>query len=143
MSDERLEALSKIPIFSKLSARQLRKILTATSEDRYDEGPVILREGANGQTLFVVMEGTARVEHHGTTVGRRSAGSFFGEISMIDRRPRAATVIAETPMRCVVLYHEDLRKIVASESGVAWAMLEALADEIRESKAYPVSDRSS
>ena len=46
-------------------------------------------------------------------------------------------------MRCVVLYHEDLRKIVASESGVAWAMLEALADEIRESKTYPSSDRSS
>ena len=132
MSDERLEVLSKVGIFSRLSARQLRKIAGATSEDRYEEGTVILREGAHGETLFVVMEGTARVEHHGKVVARRSVGSFFGEISMIDKRPRAATVIAETPMRCAVLYHDDLRKIVASDSGVAWAMLEALAAEIRE-----------
>src|ERR1700675_1832874 len=101
--DEHLDVLSKVRLFSRLSARQLRKIAAATTEDHYDEGNVILREGAHGQTMFVVVEGTARVEHNGRIMGRRSVGSFFGEISMIDNRPRAATVIAETPVRCLVL----------------------------------------
>ena len=132
MADARVEALSKVPLFSKLSARQLRRILKGASEDRYDEGTVILREGGHGETLFVIVEGSARVVRNGRTIARRSEGDFFGEISVIDGRPRTATVIAETPMRCIVLYRRELKEIVMGEPATAWAMLESIAARVRD-----------
>src|SRR5688500_12008580 len=101
MPTSALEALSSIPLFSRVPARQLRKLLKNVVEDRYEAETTIVREGGRTETLFVVLEGTARVERGGQTIAHRGPGEFFGEISMIDGRPRAASVIAETPMRCL------------------------------------------
>jgi len=126
------ESLSSIPLFANLSARHLRRILKSSTENRYEVGDVIVREGGRTQTLFVILEGTAKVVRNERTVARRSAGEFFGEVSMIDLRPRAATVIAETPMRCQVLYHDDLRKLVVSDPQLAWNLLQTLAGGLRD-----------
>jgi CRP/FNR family transcriptional regulator len=127
------ESLSSIPMFANLSDRQLRKIMKSSTENRYEAGDVIVREGGRTQTLFVILEGTANVIRNERTISRRSAGEFFGEVSMIDLRPRAATVTAETPMRCLVLYHDDLRKLVLSDPQVAWSLLQTLASRLRDS----------
>src|SRR5947209_6640079 len=124
MRDSRIDALSRVPLFTRLAPRQLRKLLAAAPEDRYDAGRVIVREGGRGDSVFVILEGTARVVRHERTVARRSEGEFFGEISMIDGRVRTASVIAETPIRCLVLFREDMKKIVMSDPQAAWAMLE-------------------
>jgi CRP/FNR family cyclic AMP-dependent transcriptional regulator len=132
MLDSRVDVFLKIPVFAKLSARQVRKILKGATEDRYDEGTTIVRERGPGRTLFVIMEGTARVVRGGRTIATRSDGDFFGEISVIDGRPRTATVIAETPMRCVVLYQRELKKVALEEPEAAWAMLVSMASRLRE-----------
>ncbi len=51
---------------------------------------------------------------------------------MIDERPRAASVVADTPMRCLVLKHEVLRDIVMSDPQVAWSLLKTLASRLRD-----------
>lgn len=94
---------------------------------------MIVREGGRTQTLFVILDGTAKVVRNDRTIARRSAGEFFGEISMIDLRPRAATVVAETPLVCLVLYHDDLRKLVVEDPHVAWSLLQTLAGRLRDS----------
>jgi CRP/FNR family cyclic AMP-dependent transcriptional regulator len=127
------ESLSSIPLFANLPARQLRRILKSSSENQYEAGEVIVREGGRTQTLFVILEGTAKVIRKERTVARRSVGEFFGEVSMIDLRPRSATVTAETPMRCQVLYHDDLRKLVVGDPQVAWSLLQTLAGRLRDS----------
>ena len=53
---------------------------------------------------------------------------------MIDLRPRAATVTAESPMRCLDLYHDDLRELVVSDPQVAWSLLQTLAGPLRDSE---------
>jgi CRP-like cAMP-binding protein len=131
METSALDALSAIPLFSGLSSRQLRKLLKGTVEDRYEPGTMIVREGGRTETMFVVLEGSARVERDGQTISRREPGEFFGEISMIDGRPRAASVIAETPMRCVVLSQEALRELIRSDPQVAWSLLQSLATRLR------------
>lgn len=132
MADLRLEALAKIPLFARLSSRQLRGILRQATEDRYEEGTVVIREGGTGKTLFVVLEGTAKVVRDGRTIARQFEGDFFGEISVIDGRPRTATVIAETPLRCLVLYQRELKRVVMGEPETAWALLVSLASRIRD-----------
>ena len=127
-----VESLSSIPLFANLSARQLRKLAKSTTEDRYEAGDIIVREGGHTETLFVVLEGTAKVIRDGRTVARRVPGEFFGEISMIDERPRTATVVADTPVRCLVLYHDGLRKLVTSDPQMAWSLLLTLAGRLRD-----------
>lgn len=132
MAESRIEALLNIPLFSRLSARQIRKILEGAIEDTYQEDAVIVRERSLGKTLFVIIEGTVRVVYKDRTVARRSKGDYFGEISVIDGRPRTATVIAETPVRCLVLYQQELKRIVTREPEAAWEMLVSMAQRIRD-----------
>ena len=68
------DSLSSIPLFANLSARQLRRILKSSSENQYEAGEVIVREGGRTQTLFVILEGTAKVVRKERTVARRSLG---------------------------------------------------------------------
>ncbi len=131
MPTSALEALSAIPLFSGLSTRQLRKLLKSTGEDRYEPGTLVVREGGRTETLFVILEGTAKVERNGRTISHRGPGEFFGEISMIDGRPRAASVVAETTIRCLIVSQDALRELLKSEPQAAWAMLESLATRLR------------
>jgi CRP-like cAMP-binding protein len=126
------DALSNIPLFTNLSQRQLRKIAKRSSEHRYDAGTVMVREGGRTQTLFVIIEGTAKVIRNERTIARRSAGDVFGEISMIDLRPRAATVTAETSMVCLVLDHDDVRNLVMEDPRLAWSLLQTMAGRLRD-----------
>jgi CRP-like cAMP-binding protein len=126
------ESLASIPLFANLSTRQLRKIAKRAYEHRYDAGDVMVREGGRTQNLFVIVEGTAKVIKNERTIARRSAGDVFGEISMIDLRPRAATVTAETSMVCLVLEHDDVRSLVMEDPRLAWSLLETLAGRLRD-----------
>ena len=126
------ESLSSVPLFANLSARQVRKIARSTNEDRYEAGDTIVREGGHTATLFVILEGTAKVVRKGRVIARRIPGEFFGEISMIDERPRLASVVADTPMRCLVLHHDGLRKLVMDDPRMAWSLLLTLAGRLRE-----------
>ncbi len=126
------ESLASIPLFSNLSGRQLKKMAKRALEHRYDTGDVMVREGGRTQTLFVILEGTAKVIKNDRTIARRSAGDVFGEFSMIDLRPRAATVVAETPMVCLALEHDDVRGLVMEDPRIAWSLLQTLAGRLRD-----------
>jgi CRP/FNR family transcriptional regulator, cyclic AMP receptor protein len=127
-----LESLSLVPLFANLTDRQRRKLLRGASEDSYETGSSIVREGGRTETLFVVLEGTAKVVRDGRTVAWRNQGDFFGEISMIDGRRRGASVVADTPMRCLVLYHDVLRKLVMDDPRMAWSLLLTVAGRVRD-----------
>ena len=123
--------LSQIPLFSTLSERRLRKLAGQASEDAYEAGDVIVREDGRTQTMFVILEGSAKVVRKGRTIAHRREGEYFGEISMIDGR-RVASVVAETPMRCLVLYHDDLRRLLLDDPSMAWELLKTLASRVRD-----------
>jgi len=125
------DALAQIPLFSHLSSRQLRKLQRGATEHRYGSDATIVREGGRTTTLFVVLEGTAKVVRDGRAISRRKPGEYFGEISLIDGRPRSASVIAETPVRCLVLEQQALRKVLKGEPAASWAMLISLASRLR------------
>src|SRR5262245_46041527 len=112
MKDEsRLTTLAQVPMLGALSKRHLRRVLSRTSAHDLREGATIVRQGTRGETVFVMLEGTARVIRGGRTVARLSPGDFFGEIAVLDRRPRTANVVASSPVTVLVLHREDLKAI--------------------------------
>jgi CRP/FNR family cyclic AMP-dependent transcriptional regulator len=132
MARQGLEELAKVPIFSDLTPRELRRLLRSTEEYSYPEGAVFVKEGARSEQLFVILEGSARVIRRGRTVARIHPGDFFGEISLLDGQPRTATVIAETPVRCLVLLRKEFEKIIKEMPTVGSRVLRSLAARFRE-----------
>ena len=131
MADRRLELLAQVPLFAGSSKRQLRGILEWTKEYRYKPGATIVQEGARGKELFVLLEGKATVSRNGKTVTRLAAGDFFGEMSVIDGRPRTATVVADEPVDCLVLKQADFRALLEGDPSMAWNLLGAFAARLR------------
>jgi len=125
------ETLSIVPLFENLSARQQRRVARNTTESGYETGEVIVREGGHTETLFVILDGAAKVVRKGRTIARLGPGEFFGEISLIDGRPRVATVVADSPLRCLVLEHDGLRKLLLDDPQMAWSLLQTLASRLR------------
>jgi CRP-like cAMP-binding protein len=126
------ELLAQVPLFSHLSRRHLRRLADSTTEQRFMEGASIVREGEEGDSFFVIVEGQATVRNAGgKSVNQLLPGDFFGEISLLDGGARTASVVADTPMRVLVLKRNAFRKIVTEDSTVATKLLEYAATMLR------------
>ena len=115
MVDQRLEILATVPLFAGSSKRQLKGLLDWTREYKYEPGHTIVREGAKGDELFVLLEGKAYVSRSGKLLTRLAAGDYFGEMAVIDGRPRMATVIADGPVDCLVLKQKDFKAVLEGD----------------------------
>lgn len=129
------ELLRKIRLFAGLDDKDLRSLAEEFNERRFPAGHAVAMEGEGGLVFFVVESGEASVEVHGEEVGRLGPGDSFGEIALIDRRPRTATVTATTDLTCYSLPVFVFRPFVESRPQVAWALLEAMADRLEAAEA--------
>ena len=119
------------PVFSALPAELLGPIVGAGEERAYVDDEPIVRTGDPGDELFVMLEGEVRVMRDGREITRIEAGSFFGEVSVLDGGARSADVVAAGPVRCLAIPRDVIRAALASSPAAAWAMLEILANRLR------------
>ncbi len=121
----------KVPFFSELPKRHVREIARTAWISEFPEQAVICREGSVESAFYVLINGRARLERSGRKTARLSAGEFFGEISLLDPGPRTASVIGETPVRCVQLVGSDFRAMLAKEPLLASRVAIGLARRLR------------
>jgi CRP-like cAMP-binding protein len=127
--------LARIPLFSDLNKRQLRKLAGGFREVTAGTGTTLVREGENsGVGFFVIAEGTARVSVGGKTMATIGPGDYFGELAMITKDARTATVTAESPLRCLSIRFWDFRQFVKENPDVSWKLLEHLARVLAEER---------
>lgn len=131
MADPRVVLLRKVPLFGACDDKQLAFIATQVEELDFAAGHVLCRQGESGGEFFVIVSGTAEVQRDGRSVRQLEAGDFFGEIALLDRGPRTATVVATSAMRCLVLAHGQFRNVVRQNAAIAVAVLETLGQRIR------------
>jgi CRP-like cAMP-binding protein len=124
------ELLRNVSLFSDLDEKDLRSLADEFSERRFSSGDTVSLEGEGGLMFFVVDSGEATVEVHGQEVATLGPGSSFGEIALIDRRPRTATVKATSELRAYGLPVFVFRPFVEARPDVAWKLLEAMADRL-------------
>jgi CRP/FNR family transcriptional regulator, cyclic AMP receptor protein len=124
------ELLRNVRLFSELEDGDLESLAEEFNERRFSAGDKIALEGEGGLMFFVVESGELSVEVHGEAVSSLGPGASFGEIALIDRRPRTATVIAVSDVTAYGLPVFVFRPFVESRPGVAWKMLEAMADRL-------------
>ncbi len=125
--------LAAVSVFSGLSPDLQQAVLARGEERRFGAGEPVVGEGESGDILFLLLEGTVRVERAGRPIATLHQGDFFGEVSVLSGGPRMADVIAETPVRTLTVSRQTLRETLAADPDVAWAMLETVAARLRES----------
>jgi CRP/FNR family cyclic AMP-dependent transcriptional regulator len=126
------QQLGKVPLFSGLSQRELDAIVRAAKEVEHQPGHVIAREGDRGIGFFLVLEGEARVSRGGKGLAKLKPGDFFGEVSLLDRGPRTATVTATTPIRLLGVTAWVFRGILTEHPSIAMKLLEVVAGRLRQ-----------
>ncbi|HYU57038.1 MAG TPA: cyclic nucleotide-binding domain-containing protein [Actinomycetota bacterium] len=126
--------LASVPLFSRCSRRDLKRVAGLASEVTFEAGDVIAEEGEDGLSFYVVLEGEAKVTRRGKSVARLLPGSFFGEVSLLDGGPRTATVTAVTPMRCLSILRWDFRSLLEKEPALIPKILKELALRLRQTE---------
>lgn len=129
------EKLAAVPLFAHVPRRQLARLAKVTHEYTYRRGSVITDTGHSGIGFFVILEGTARVEVPGKKRAKLlREGDYFGEMALIDGGPRTAVVSADTDLRCQVLTDTQFKSFVTENPGVAWALLKAMVERLRDAE---------
>ena len=130
-SDRRAELLGAAPLFADVDADGLQRIAARTVEVAFTDGHVIARQGEIGAGFFLIASGGGRVVRDGQEAASLGPGEFFGELSILDGKPRTAQVVAAGPTVCLALASWDFEAVVAEEPAVAMAVLRALASRLR------------
>ena len=129
------DTLARVPMFSGVKPKELKKLGKRMSERSFNEGDEITREGESGIGFFVIEHGNATVSVAGDIVRTLGPGDHFGEIALIDSGPRSATIVASTDLRCRGMSAWEFRPFVEEHPEVAWALLETLVSRLREAQA--------
>jgi CRP-like cAMP-binding protein len=103
--------LKQIPLFQDVPDDELSQIATFAQEVTVEQGRELVREGDFSYEFMAIEEGDAEVSRHGEHLADLGAGDFFGEIGLLEKTLRTATVTAKTPMRLVTLTGWDLKRM--------------------------------
>ncbi len=128
------EVLAKVPLFSMVSKRDLDKLARDAHDRSFPAGTVLTEENEYGTIFTVIAEGTATVTVRGKVARVLKEGDFFGEMGLIDRSPRSATVTADTDLRCLMLTQPVFRPFAVSHPETMWAILEIMVQRVRDAE---------
>ncbi|MDB5106696.1 MAG: transcriptional regulator, Crp/Fnr family [Fibrobacteres bacterium] len=138
-SDRRFEALKRVDMFSMLGEPDLRRVAESLVERNYPSGSAIVHaDDPAGGHFFIVAEGEVAViletaEGKETVLATLQPGDFFGEMSLLDESPRAATARAVRPARLMLLRREDFRRHLRDCPQVSFALLIEMNRRLRQS----------
>jgi CRP/FNR family cyclic AMP-dependent transcriptional regulator len=132
VSSSRTDLLRRVPLFSDLEERDLDSIASNLREVTFRSGQEVTTEGSGGVGFFVIQDGEASVTVLGEERGKLRPGDYFGEIALIARTDRTATITADTDLRCLGMTSWDFRPLVESNGTIAWKLMRALARKIQE-----------
>ena len=124
--------LGQIWLFSACSGTQLRTIRRSVEEVQVPAGKVLCEEGAVGREFFFIVDGTATVRRGGRKAATLSPGQYFGELALLDRKPRSATIVADTPMTLLVLDQRHFNGLLDAIPALSHKLLVAMAGRLRE-----------
>lgn len=129
---DKVDLLQNVPLFRRLSRRQLNAIAKHADVLERREGAVLAKQGAQGLEAIVIVDGRARVESDGKAIAELGPGDVVGEMSVIDGKPRSATVIAETPLTLLVLHRRDFVFLLEAVPGLQRRLLVTLCERVRQ-----------
>lgn len=126
-----LDMLRSVRLFEGLSKRELQAVLKSGDVVEHPAGEAIVRQGAVGAGFHLVLEGTAKVRAGGRTRRVLRPGDYFGEMALIDKGRRSATVLAETAVTTLVISSWNFTPLLDKHPSIAKKLLVELSKRVR------------
>ena len=134
-TQEKQAQLEQVPLFRDCNPEVLARLAEVTAEFALPADGPIVQQGQIGNGLYIIVSGGARIVAGSEELARLGAGDFFGELSVIDQRPRAATAFAIGDTVCLALASWDLVAVLEREPVLAMNLLKELAGRLRAADA--------
>jgi CRP-like cAMP-binding protein len=136
--DDRIERLEEVSLLAGCSRRQLRAIARISDVLEVPAATMLARRGDPGEEFFLILDGTARVEVSPRKRGKLGPGDYFGEMSLLDGGPRSASVIADTPLRLLVIKRRDFSTLLRAAPDLTESLLATLSRRLRQAEDRPI-----
>jgi CRP-like cAMP-binding protein len=130
---ERIEQrLKEVPLFAGLSSKELKEIAQLATYLEEPAGTALTAQGAPGNEFIIVLDGEVEVVKDGTVIAQRGPGDYFGEIALLDDRPRTATVVAKTPVAIEVISRREFNGMLAEVPELAGKLMTTMAQRLAD-----------
>lgn len=129
-SNAKIDLLKRVPLFTGCSKKELEALARIADEIDLSEGSVLTREGQPGREFFVLVEGEVEVTQGGDEIAQLRAGDWFGEIALLTKASRTATVTAASPVRVLVVTDRAFRQVLETTPSIAVKMLERVGERL-------------
>jgi CRP-like cAMP-binding protein len=137
--DTYLDHLADVPLFSAASRKDLQRIARASDEISVKAGRVLVEQGRLGHEFFLILDGKANVRRNNRKIAELGPGQYFGELSLLDKGARDATVVAETDMKLLVLGQREFLGVLDDVPSLSYKLLRIMAHRLREADLKNVS----
>jgi CRP/FNR family transcriptional regulator, cyclic AMP receptor protein len=131
-SNAKIDLLKSVPLFAGCSKTELRELAATADEVDLREGYVLVREGRPGREFFVLVDGTVQVAAKGKTIAELEGGDWFGEIALLTRVPRTATVTATSSVKALVVTDRSFRRVVETMPSIALKVLASVGQRLEK-----------
>ena len=128
---QKAAALKQVPVFAALPNETLAEMAGLLAEQEVPAGETFIRRGEEGDALYVILEGRARVHDGERTIDESGPGEVVGEMALLDAQPRAASLTAVTAMRLLRLDQEPFYELLRDQPVLARGIVQVLSERIR------------
>jgi CRP/FNR family transcriptional regulator, cyclic AMP receptor protein len=132
---ERVLFLQNVPLFEELALADLLTIAEVAQDQTFSDGELLGIEGEIGEDLHIVVSGTVRVEAAGAEIARRGRGDVVGELSLITRHPRIASIVADGDVRAIRIGRREFESMIHDRPNIAIGVIQVLAHRLGEVEA--------
>jgi CRP-like cAMP-binding protein len=126
-----VDHLANVPLFQGMTETARDAVAGLAQETQFEDGATVTREGDEGDAFFVIVDGRFVVSRNGMTLRELGPGDFAGEISLLDGRPRTATVTADGPVKALVIRRPEFLDLMDRYGAVRLGVLMALTERVR------------
>ncbi|MGZ8580462.1 MAG: cyclic nucleotide-binding domain-containing protein [Actinomycetota bacterium] len=137
MREEVVEALKQVPLFQGMSDRSLDRVAEIAKEVTHPDGKTVLEEDRSAVGFHLILSGQAEANQGGTVVGTMSPGDYFGEMSLIDGKPRSASVVAKGELKTLAIPAWNFNRLLDENPEMMRALLVALSGRVRALRDQP------
>jgi CRP-like cAMP-binding protein len=130
--DAKIALLRKVPLFERVSQKELARVAAISSEVSYPQGVALLREGTRDDGFFILLQGEVDVRRGVRLLQTLQRGQFFGEIGLLASVPRTATVTTGTQIDALFISGSEFKRLLRDSPTLALKVLEELADRLEK-----------
>lgn len=130
-------SLRAIPLFAGCTDRSIEVISGIVEPAAFAPGDILVREGDPGDSLIVIVSGSATVEQGGRQIRQLASGDFLGEIALIDGGARTATVTATEPIEALTIGRDGFRRLMDDFPVIRYDLVSALTRRLRDRGSEP------